>query len=146
MSGPILLIIRFLLAAALYAFLGWALWTLWRDLRRGSEALVGPQAPLLSLILAGEEGDRPFRFTTPEVIIGRDPANDCPLEDKTISAQHARLSYHHGQWWVEDLGSRNGTFLNQEPVVEPLVVASGDRLRCGQVVLGISIGESDSGV
>ena len=65
--------------------------------------------------------------------MGRDPASDLYIEDKTISARHAKLSYHHGQWWVEDLRSTNGTFLNDEPVQEPLVLASGDRLRFGQV-------------
>jgi hypothetical protein len=39
------------------------------------------------------------------------------------------------------LKSKNGTFLNQEVVEEPLVVASGDQLRCGGVVLQISLAE-----
>ncbi|MBN1145708.1 MAG: FHA domain-containing protein [Anaerolineales bacterium] len=144
MSAPVLLILRLALTAALYAFLAWGLWVLWSDLRRSSRSLAAPQAPPLSLA-RGEAGEQPAgRFTSAEVIAGRDPACDLQVQDKTISARHARLSYHHGQWWVEDLRSRNGTFLNQEKVVEPLVMAAGDQLRLGQVVFLVEIGESKS--
>lgn len=135
MSGPALLILRFLLAASLYAFLGWALITLWRDLKRQSEQVAFKQAPTLTLQTSG--GLSVFQFTKPEVIIGRDRAHDVSLDDKTVSTQHARLSYHHNQWWLEDLDSTNGTFLNHEPISSPIVIADGDQMRCGQVVFDI---------
>jgi len=141
MSAPILLVLRLALAGALYAFLGWGLWLLWQDLRRSTVSLAAPQAPALSLVRQDQADESIHRFTVPEVIVGRDPASALHVEDKTISAQHARLSYHHGQWWLEDLRSRNGTFLNQEAADEPLVVASGDQLRLGQVVFLIKIDE-----
>ena len=83
--------------------------------------------------------DPPREFTLPEVIIGRDPTCNLRLDDKTISARHARLSYHHKQWWVEDLHSTNGAFLNTENIVEPIVVATGDLLRCGEVEFEIKL-------
>jgi pSer/pThr/pTyr-binding forkhead associated (FHA) protein len=61
--------------------------------------------------------------------------------DDTVSARHARLSYHHNQWWVEDLQSRNGTYLNDERVSVPTVIVSGDELRYGQVATLIEIDE-----
>jgi pSer/pThr/pTyr-binding forkhead associated (FHA) protein len=79
-------------------------------------------------------------FNQPEVIIGRSASCDVILEDKTVSGRHARLAYHHGQWWLEDLGSTNGTFLNGEPVSAAVVLTHGDQLRCGQMAGVIAIG------
>jgi pSer/pThr/pTyr-binding forkhead associated (FHA) protein len=139
MSGIVLLILRFLLVVSLYAFLGWALFTIWRDLQHQSELLAALQPPPVTLQVV--DNVTSFHFTIPEVIIGRDPACDCLLEDQTVSIKHTRLSYHQNQWWVEDLNSTNGTFLNQEPITSPVVITNGDQLRCGQVLLTISMGE-----
>ena len=81
-----------------------------------------------------------LRFSQPEVIIGRSASCDVTLEDKTVSGRHARLAYHHGQWWLEDLASTNGTFLNGDPVGAPVVITHGDQVRCGQVGGGIAMG------
>ena len=43
------------------------------------------------------------------------------------------------EWWVEDLDSTNGTFLNQIQVEEPMVITSGDDLRCGRINIQIKI-------
>ena len=141
MSGPIFLVLRLVLSGFLYAFFGWALWTLWRDLRQQNQLLHSVRPPALSLIAQTSKPEAAYRFTQLEVLVGRDPACDCCLDDITISARHARLSYHHGQWWVEDLHSRNGTFLNQQPVSEAVVLTTGDELRYGQLIFQISLGE-----
>jgi pSer/pThr/pTyr-binding forkhead associated (FHA) protein len=129
------------MAGVLYVFLGWALVTLWRDLKRQGQWAATRQAPPILLRSADEHGD--FRFEKPEIIIGRDSGQDVSISDLTVSTQHARLSYHHNQWWLEDLDSTNGTFLNQEPVTGPTVVDNGDQVRCGQVVFDISIEEKE---
>jgi pSer/pThr/pTyr-binding forkhead associated (FHA) protein len=138
MSGIIFLILRFLLALALFAFLGYVLWTLWRDLKRQEEFLASRRLPPMQVALA--DGSQP-RFSTPEVVIGRDPACEIALEDPTVSNKHARLSYHHAQWWLEDLQSTNGTFLNGQAVSSPQVVTAGDVVCCGQVELRLMPGE-----
>jgi pSer/pThr/pTyr-binding forkhead associated (FHA) protein len=137
-SGQVLLLMRILLAVCLYAFLGAALLILWRDLKRQAENVVAAQSPPIALL---RDGQISFHFTKPEVTIGRDPACDATLEDKTVSNEHARLSFHHNQWWLEDLQSTNGTFLNEERVSAPTVVTTSDQVRCGQVVLNIRVGE-----
>jgi pSer/pThr/pTyr-binding forkhead associated (FHA) protein len=138
MSGPILLVFRILLIACLYGLLGWAFYTLWRDLRRQVNVAAIPAVP--GLKLSGESDELEiYNFNLEEVSVGRDPAADLCLDHPTISARHARLSYHHSQWWVEDLHSKNGTFLNGEPVGEPMVITQGDRLGFGQVSLIIEI-------
>jgi pSer/pThr/pTyr-binding forkhead associated (FHA) protein len=144
MPATTILVLRILLIASLYGFLLWAFFTIWRDLKRQSMILADHQAP--PIILSGQDGQSVYRFTKPEIVIGRDPVYDISLNDKTVSTQHARLSHHHHQWWVEDLNSTNGTFLNQEPVSTSVVVTSGDQLRCGQVVFGIRISRDEEDI
>jgi pSer/pThr/pTyr-binding forkhead associated (FHA) protein len=84
------------------------------------------------------------KFKQPEVVVGRDTSCDLILEENTVSAEHARLSFHDGRWWVEDLGSRNGTYLNEELLTTAVVLTSGDFLQLGQVVYQIEIGKADS--
>ena len=142
MSGIVVLILRILLALVLYGFLGWCLYILWRDLNQQSTLLSRRRLPKIQLEWQ-VDGTREMReFDTPQVRIGRDPAAECPVLDETISAHHARLTYHHNQWWVEDLHSTNGTFLNDERLDMPTVVASGDEVRCGQVSLMVNIREN----
>jgi pSer/pThr/pTyr-binding forkhead associated (FHA) protein len=141
MSGQVLLIVRILLAASLYAFLGMALLILWRDLKRQAENVIAAQSPPITLL---REGQVSLHFTKPEITIGRDPTCDATLEDKTVSNEHARLSFHHNQWWLEDLQSTNGTFLNDERVSAPTVITTSDQIRCGQVVLSVQVGKNHS--
>lgn len=142
MSGVIFLVLRVGLALILYAFLGSVLWLLWQDLHKQGQALMGTRAPALVLRVKQNSEERVLRFQNSEVVIGRDPACECYLQDLTISARHARLTYHHSQWWVEDLNSRNGTLLNETPIVNAVVVASGDRLQCGQIEFHVLLGEN----
>jgi hypothetical protein len=144
MSGLVLLTLRLLMTIVLYAFLGWALYLLWRDLQRQGELLAAQQAPPLALQPRGGEaasGLLPHTFTQPDALIGRDPACDLTLDDKTVSARHARLRYHHSQWWLEDLGSTNGTFLNEEPVKAPVVLTGGDVVRFGSLAMEVKEGD-----
>ena len=51
------------------------------------------------------------------------------------SSRHARLTNRGGQWYVEDLGSTNGTYLDQQRVQGPLLVAPGQPIRIGQTAM-----------
>jgi pSer/pThr/pTyr-binding forkhead associated (FHA) protein len=144
MSGMILLILRLSMVLALYAFLGWAVYTLWRDIKRQSELLATRRIPELTLINQIGEEALIHGFNSPELVVGRNKSCDLVLDEKTVSGEHARISYHHANWWVEDLLSRNGTFLNQELLATQTVLTSGDELQVGQVALKIQIGENDS--
>lgn len=144
MTGVIVLILRFAFTLSLYLFIGWALYTMWRELKQESTQLSSRQPVALTLSPGMESDIAETRLTLPEITIGRDPSCNLPLDDHTVSAHHARLSYRQGQWWVEDLRSTNGTFLNQVPVSLPLVVTTGDELRFGQVAFNISIGNGEN--
>jgi hypothetical protein len=133
MIGILFLVIRFLATAALFGFLGWALWLIWRDLKRQSEGMALSSVPVLKLNSLDEPAQENFQAAALEVVVGRDPACDLLLSDPTVSGQHARLSYRMAQWWVEDLQSTNGTFLNQNAIAQPVVLTDGDLLRFGQL-------------
>lgn len=140
MTGLVVLVLRVLALLALYAFLGLALWIMWQELRRGLSALSGGSAPPIRLEVRSRNREAVVRqFTQSDVVLGRDPAADVPLADKAVSAQHAQLRYRHGQWWVHDLGSRNGTRLNRQQLDVPTVLTTGDEIRCGAVKVLVTL-------
>jgi len=142
LTAAIVLGLRILAIAALYAFLGIALWTMWRELQRSAALRVEGEAPAIQLELRGRgHGSRLHRFNGPEIILGRDPMSDVVLDDAAVSAHHARLSYHDGQWWIDDLDSTNGTRLNRELLLVPAALASGDEIKCGSARLGVTLFE-----
>lgn len=138
MTAAFFLFLRFLIAACLYAFLAWAIYTLWRYLQAQSIAVQSRPAP--ELTINNLDNDELIKsFTISVVNIGRDPACEYVVADDTISSYHARLTYRQNQWWAEDLQSTNGTFLNDERLETPTVIMTGDELRLGKTSLTISI-------
>jgi pSer/pThr/pTyr-binding forkhead associated (FHA) protein len=144
MTGIIALIFRIVLAGALYAFLGWALYTLWSDLRRQTSHPSIQKVPTMIITVGEGDAQTTTEFSIPEIMIGRDPTCDLVLREEIVSSRHARLSYHHNQWWIEDLQSTNGTYLNDERLYTATVVVSGDEIVCGQARLMLAIQPSFS--
>jgi len=136
--NPILaFLLRLLLVLLSYMFVGWIGYTIYTDLRKGvfaSDQTVIPPI-ILQTELDGESQSK--RFTIPEITLGRNPASDFPINDETISLIHCKLSYHHKQWWVEDLDSTNGSYLNNTQIKSPVVLTNSDELRLGQVLITI---------
>ena len=140
MSGSIVLALRLLLAVALYGFLGWTLVFLWREVQKQSDTLAIRRVPGISLTVRHGSGVPTLKhFAQPEITLGRDPGCDIPLIDDTVSTRHAQLSYHHGQWWLEDLASLNGTTLNGIKATMPTVITSGDEIACGSTSLVVTL-------
>lgn len=83
-----------------------------------------------SLVLAG----RTIPLTQPEITIGRLPECEVVVDDPGASRQHARIRRTDGGFVLVDLGSTNGTLLNDAPIQEQ-VLESGDRITIGQTVL-----------
>lgn len=140
MSAVLLLGLRVLAAVALYAFIGWTLYLLWRSLQQETVFLSSRNVTPLNLVIqTSGESSQTLRFTQGDILIGRDPECEIILEDATTSARHARLAYHHNQWWLEDLQSTNGTKLNNETIQTAAIVVNGDTIQCGQTVILVAL-------
>jgi pSer/pThr/pTyr-binding forkhead associated (FHA) protein len=70
-----------------------------------------------------------------EVTLGRAAGCQVPLDDAYASQVHARVFQREGQWYIEDLGSTNGTYLNRRRVAGPMVMKRRDRVQIGNIVL-----------
>jgi serine phosphatase RsbU (regulator of sigma subunit) len=70
--------------------------------------------------------------------IGRAPENKIVLTDSSVSRQHARLFSRDDGWWVEDLGSKNGTKVNGNLIEGPKRVKPGDGIQVGSFQLVFS--------
>ena len=99
-----------------------------RDARRdnGPTRLVVTEGPLRGTTLP---------LTSSAILVGRAPSCTLVLDDDYSSSRHARLYPENGQWFVEDLGSTNGTFLGSARVDRPMPVAAGAPVRVGKSVL-----------
>ncbi|MDA7765905.1 FHA domain-containing protein, partial [bacterium] len=88
-------------------------------------------------LLVAEGPDAGARFPLPErepQLIGRS-TEAIPIRDDSVSRRHAELTPDQGRWWIRDLDSHNGTFVNDAPVLERVPLGPGDRIRCGDTVL-----------
>ncbi|HLA08724.1 MAG TPA: FHA domain-containing protein [Anaerolineales bacterium] len=140
MIATVVLILRFLLSIALYSFLGWALLTLWRDLKQQGVVLSSQKKTGVTITVKADQGrERQTHFSQSEIIIGRHAHCDLSILDESLSSQHTRITYHHGQWWLEDLNSTNGTFLNREKLTTPAVIITDDEFRCGNTLFTVRI-------
>jgi pSer/pThr/pTyr-binding forkhead associated (FHA) protein len=68
-------------------------------------------------------------------VIGRNPECALVLDDDFASGRHARIYSQDGAWFVEDLGSTNGTFLGTERLTNPMRVETGSTLRIGKTTV-----------
>lgn len=140
MSGSIVLALRLITAFALYGFLGWALILLWREVQKQGSSLANRRVPGISLTVRNGSASPILKhFAQPEIILGRDPGCDIPIIDDTVSTRHAQMTYHHGQWWLEDLASMNGTTLNEMAISMPTVITSGDEFMCGATRINVTL-------
>lgn len=96
----------------------------------------GPQAELK--IESGPDAGHSHRAADKAVRMGRSPDNDVILRDPATSGHHARLERRGEAFWVVDLGSTNGTFVNGEAVQEKQL-NHGDRLTVGQNSVHFSV-------
>lgn len=65
--------------------------------------------------------------------IGRRPDNELVLDDSYVSGTHAEIVFDNGDWWVIDLGSTNGTFVNGAPIAARTRLSDGDIVQFGRV-------------
>ncbi len=69
-----------------------------------------------------------------QVVVGRGPGCSIPIDDTYASQQHARIFREGDGYFIEDLGSTNGTYVNGRKIAYPLSLRAGDRIKIGKTV------------
>ena len=150
---PVAVALKFGFLAVLYVFLFWMARSALKDLRRGVDRAPAAYADdatgmhVASAGLGGANGAHgPARLRVEAAaglragaaydisegaVLGRGEQADIRLEDTFASSQHARFAPHGEVMVLEDLGSTNGTYLNEEPLRGPQPLHPGDRIRIG---------------
>jgi pSer/pThr/pTyr-binding forkhead associated (FHA) protein len=155
MLQPVSVALKFGFLIVLYVFLLWVAWSALRDLRRGTGGVVetdrnpmpdatGMYPAAAGLANGGRDGSEPRLLV--ERALGHDSGVaydlsegatlgrgnvEIRLEDPFASSRHARISRQGHVFVIEDLGSTNGTYLNDEPLNGPQPLHPGDRIRIG---------------
>jgi pSer/pThr/pTyr-binding forkhead associated (FHA) protein len=153
MPEPLLAVLKLLCLALLYLFFLRVLRAVWAELR--PPAPPPPPAPSapprrrepapaqgrrrkgaghLVIVAPADQKGRTFELNG-ELTVGRAAGCQVALEDNYVSQLHARVFARDGTVWVEDLGSTNGTYVNDRRVSAPLAVRRGDQLKVGSTVL-----------
>ncbi|MPZ87553.1 MAG: FHA domain-containing protein [Nitriliruptorales bacterium] len=112
-----------------------------RQPRSGGQSKGGRQSrgqPRELVIHRSGAPPRVLALDGPEVSFGRSSPSTVVLDDPYVSDRHARI-WHDGSsgWVVSDLGSTNGTFLNQVKVTRPTPIAAGDQLGIGKTTVEV---------
>lgn len=111
-----------------------------RDASRGrgsgrSTGKGGKGVPTLAMIIEGPDSGRSAVLNNAPVTFGRGADCTIPLADEYVSTQHARLRFHDGQWYVEDLGSTNGTYIGNQRLTRSMPISVKGRFRLGKTVV-----------
>lgn len=121
----------------LLAFVGAIGWFIYQDMELARRSLAQVGQAQGRLVVVGSESGAPAVGTPYPLLlvtqIGRSSSNTVVLDDGYTSNRHAQLIWRGGQWWLEDLDSRNGTLLNGVGLAETAVVSSGDQITIGTV-------------
>ena len=134
-----LFILRLLFIVLLYLFLMQVVFAITRDLRKtatASESTVNKAPPVVGHLVVVDSGPSNIlpgtRFDlSPQTTIGRGPTNTIQLMDNFISGENTRLWLRNGLWYVQDAGSMNGTYVNNQPARDALTARFGDIIQVG---------------
>jgi hypothetical protein len=156
--APVSVALKFGFLAVLYLFVLWVSRSARRDLRRGEAVLSTerglerpPPADATGLYSASSAAGADLAHRSPQLVVARAPGHEegmiydvdgdlvlgrgdraeIRLEDPFASSRHARVFLQGNAVVVEDLGSTNGTYLNEEVLQTPRPLHPGDRVRIG---------------
>lgn len=98
---------------------------------------------MLNLVVVDAQGRRTVSVPSGPFTIGRSSDTQLHLDDAHVSRRHAVLTQEGSVWWVRDLGSRGGTFVNDQKVDEA-ALKHGDRIRIGDTELRVEGSEASA--
>ncbi|MDQ7825516.1 MAG: FHA domain-containing protein [Candidatus Eremiobacteraeota bacterium] len=135
-----LFIAKFAFLGLLYLFLLQVLLVIHSDLREMRKAkrnIPSSSTPHLEILsgrdMLDEHHDAPLVPLSSSLSLGRDPSNDIPVSDAMVSSFHCRISREEQGYRIQDLGSTNGTWVNDTRIESPLSLRKGDTIRLGAV-------------
>jgi pSer/pThr/pTyr-binding forkhead associated (FHA) protein len=106
------------------------------DYLKSAEPDVPEAAVPASVAVIVQKTGQKFPLRSSKCKIGRDPSNQVVIPDDTFTSRHhAWITFEEADFWLEDLGSTNGTLLNGHPVVKRQVLSTGDKIRVGHTEL-----------
>ncbi|MGN0302569.1 MAG: FHA domain-containing protein [Anaerotardibacter sp.] len=134
MIDIILLIGRLLFVALLYVFL-------FAIMKTGIGLVRGQRKKEKNWTVTVEKGPKELRgvniTVTGPVVIGRNPNADITIRGDYVSSQHARFVLMGQNLFIEDMGSTNGTLVNDVYIQAPLALKSGDKVTIGGVTMRV---------
>jgi pSer/pThr/pTyr-binding forkhead associated (FHA) protein len=139
MNAVLTLIIRLLLILLCYIFVGWIAYLIYMDLKRMRSDRKNISSIPIKLLAKTDDRSQEKTFQKSAIIIGRDPAVDFILQDDRVSLRHCKIEYIQNQWWVEDLNSTNGTYVNDSLLNTRIVLMNNDQLRLGNIEIDVQI-------
>jgi pSer/pThr/pTyr-binding forkhead associated (FHA) protein len=95
--------------------------------------------PDLVLRVASELPPAEWKLGDRTVEIGRLPAADITLPHRSVSRAHARITPHATGYVIQDLGGKNGTWINDQPITAPTLLNPGDTILLGDVQLDVKL-------
>ena len=151
MSEQLLNVFKVCLLIVLYLFFLRVLRAVWAELKEPKPAVVASPAPAapppaaapvqkqaarshLVVVAPEEQRGRSYELFD-ELTVGRAAGCHIALDDRFVSQLHARMFRRDDQCFIEDLGSTNGTFLNDDKVTSPALLTKGDHVRIGNFVM-----------
>lgn len=149
MSDAVLTLLKIGLLCGLYVFFGWVMWSAISQLRQ-TPAVISAQTPVPQQTTSSSSVRGQVTIMEPpelagavmtigdELTIGRAAACTLTLDDTYVSQLHASIVWRDRQYLAEDTGSTNGTYVNRERLITPVVLRPGDRLQIGSTVLEFS--------
>jgi diguanylate cyclase (GGDEF)-like protein len=99
--------------------------------RQFQAAPTRPRDRFVLFVIQGHQQGAVISLNSPRLVVGREARSNVCLDDDTVSREHATLTVVDGRVLIEDLGSLNGTFINEQRVLIPTQVNDGDQLRFG---------------
>lgn len=84
------------------------------------------------IIRHGTAREEEHELTGGSTVLGREAINDIVLHDPEVSRRHIRITYQGGRYFIEDLGSTNGTFVNNRRISVPTWLNNGDLIEMGE--------------
>jgi hypothetical protein len=134
------LLLRIVFIFLLYFFVYQVIRVISRELRAVAvDGEVAPSVPNVNgALLVADSGESNLRRgevydLEPVTVIGRHPRATIVVDSTFISSEHAQLSWEQDRWWVTDLRSTNGTFVNGTPIRVPTGIRPGDFVELGGV-------------